>query len=180
VVIGRRVLTKAGYHFVAASTGAEALRQLPNLHPDLILLDYTIPDMDGYEFLSALRTQEAYRAWQDIPVIVLTARAEPFEKRDRLFEIGLKAFLVKPFGHRELLNVIESVLRVHELQKRQPPTPVGLSSETLGQLAGGLRSIISLSRSLLEQPAGSFNEEQRTSLLAIYNSGRSLLKRIQG
>jgi len=136
--------------------------------------------MDGYEFLSALRTQEAYRAWQDIPVIVLTARAEPFEKRDRLFEIGLKAFLVKPFGHRELLNVIESVLRVHELQKRQPPTPVGLSSETLGQLAGGLRSIISLSRSLLEQPAGSFNEEQRTSLLAIYNSGRSLLKRIQG
>ena len=72
--------------------------------PDLILLDIMMPEMDGYEFC------ERVRAFSNVPIIMLTARAEEVDKVKGL-RLGADDYLTKPFGIQELLARIEAVLR---------------------------------------------------------------------
>lgn len=94
---------QAAFHFLRA---AETL-------PDLIVSDVMMPVMDGFELLEALRTDARLR---DIPVIMLTARAEP---RDRLraFRLGIDDYLQKPFEVEELLVRLENALRNRASQR---------------------------------------------------------------
>jgi len=87
-----------------AETGTEGIRAATLRPPDLIILDLGLPDMDGAEVLTRLRS------WSNIPVIVLSVRAGEDEKV-RLLELGADDYVVKPFGMAELLARARAALR---------------------------------------------------------------------
>ena len=115
--VGQLALERAGYSFVGASGGEAGLREARSLRPDLILLDYMMPDLSGKEvFLELLGSDDA--ALRATPVIMLTARTNNDAEQSELLELGLAAYLQKPFGYRELLNVINNVLILSRIRER--------------------------------------------------------------
>ncbi|HET6755417.1 MAG TPA: response regulator transcription factor [Jiangellaceae bacterium] len=99
-----RALSDRGHAVSSAPTGAAALQLAVNEHPELVVLDLGLPDMDGREVLAMLR------AVADVPVIVATARdADP--EIVALLEAGADDYLVKPFSGAQLYARIGAVLR---------------------------------------------------------------------
>ena len=74
-------LEDEGFEVVPAANGQEGLAIIRTFHPDVIILDLMMPTMDGFEFMDQLRGR---RGWQDIPVVVITAKDLTEEDRDRL------------------------------------------------------------------------------------------------
>lgn len=88
-----------------ASNGRQGLEEIEKSQPDMIITDYMMPEMDGYEFI-----KEAKKNGYDGPVIVLTARMDEAAKLDFL-RLGIDDYLTKPFSEEELLIRIEHSLR---------------------------------------------------------------------
>ena len=103
-------LRRAGHEILPALTGAEGVQLARSLRPDLVLLDWMLPDLSGTEVCRALKGDPNTR---EIPVIFVTARSEEI---DRIvgFELGAADYVVKPFSVRELQLRIEAVLRRRE------------------------------------------------------------------
>ncbi len=118
IEIGRKIIVSAGYNFISASNGQEGLDYILKYKPDLILLDYMMPVMNGVELFNRLVTSQRYKHLADTPVIMITAQTEYDVDRTALFEMGLAAFLIKPFGHRELINVIDNVFILHQVRQK--------------------------------------------------------------
>ncbi|MGB7384241.1 MAG: response regulator, partial [Rhodococcus sp. (in: high G+C Gram-positive bacteria)] len=97
-------LNVRGYDVATAATGAEALRVAANFHPELVLLDLGLPDMDGLDVIGGLR------GWTDVPVVVLSARTDSADTVDAL-DAGADDFVTKPFGMDELLARLRAALR---------------------------------------------------------------------
>lgn len=116
--IGRKIIERAGYQFLCARDGHEALQTMLSRRPDLVLLDLMMPILSGYDVLKELANNIRFRPIAETPVIMLTAKTENQVNRQELFELGLSAFLVKPFGSRELINVIDNVFILDQLKKR--------------------------------------------------------------
>ena len=116
--IGRIIIQRAGYRFVGAESGEAGLEKVLQERPDLIILDYMMPEMNGEQFFRTLREDPRFREVREIPVIMLTARSDDNIDQTSLFREGLAAFLFKPFGHRELINVIGNVLKMAEIRQR--------------------------------------------------------------
>ncbi len=116
--IGRKIIISAGYEYIAASDGVEGLDFILKYTPDLILLDFMMPGMNGAEIFQRLVTSQRFKHLSDTPVIMLTAKAEYEIDRSALFEMGLSAFLIKPFGHRELINVIDNVFILNQVRQK--------------------------------------------------------------
>ncbi len=114
--IGGIVIRQAGFSYVPASSGEEGLKLLLSERPGLVILDYFMPGMNGHEYLVELNNNPLYKSVRYIPVIMLTAASEDDIERKELFELGLSAFLLKPFGNRELVNVIDNVLMLSDLR----------------------------------------------------------------
>jgi len=93
-----------GFAVEEAETGQGALRLAALKHPDLVILDLGLPDMDGGEVLERLR------AWSGVPLIVLSVRSNEAEKV-RLLERGADDYVVKPFGMAELLARAQAAMR---------------------------------------------------------------------
>ena len=89
-------LAAHGYDIHEAVTGADAVVQVANIKPDLVILDLGLPDMDGKEVMRRLRE------WSDVPILVLTARDQEKEKIDAL-DAGADDYITKPFSIGELL-----------------------------------------------------------------------------
>ena len=103
----RAVQTNLGRHDFrvdAASTGQEALDAYARLHPDLVVLDLGLPDMDGLDVIRAIRKRA------DTPIIVLSVRETERDKVMAL-ELGADDYLTKPFGVNELLARVRVALR---------------------------------------------------------------------
>jgi two-component system, OmpR family, alkaline phosphatase synthesis response regulator PhoP len=100
-------LSKEGYDVVVAPTGADALKQARDVHPDLVLLDIMVPQLNGWEVCRRLK-QEADT--KNIPVIMVTGRVEEGDKVLG-FEMGADDYVTKPFSPRELLARIRAVAR---------------------------------------------------------------------
>jgi two-component system alkaline phosphatase synthesis response regulator PhoP len=98
-------LERGGYTTSIASDGTQALEQVANDPPDLIVLDWMMPKMNGMETLKRLRSNPAT---EDIPVIMLTAKAED---RDVFmgWQSGVDCYLTKPFNPMELLVFVERI-----------------------------------------------------------------------
>ena len=92
------------YHVVEASNGLEALDQLREHLPDLVVLDVMMPEMDGFETLRSIREVST------VPVIMLTVRQN---EQDRIhgLDLGADDYIAKPFSPRELLSRIRALLR---------------------------------------------------------------------
>jgi DNA-binding response OmpR family regulator len=108
-------LQEKGYRVVMAENGQAALFVARQEKPDLILLDIMMPQLDGYEFISAFRKEA------ETPIILLTAKLEEEDKVLGL-ELGADDYLTKPFGLRELTARIRAVLR----RTGQEAPPAGL------------------------------------------------------
>lgn len=100
------VLERSGYDAVTAPNGTEGLIRAHVERPDLILLDIMMEEMDGWETLRLLKMDEESR---DIPVVVLSARAEPKDKIRALQE-GAVDYIIKPFSVRESLEKLEAIV----------------------------------------------------------------------
>jgi two-component system, OmpR family, KDP operon response regulator KdpE len=111
-------LTKAGYRFVPAQHGIAGLQMLEREHPSLVLLDVSMPKLDGWE------TCRLIRQVSDVPILMLTGRDEEAEKA-RGLDLGADDYLTKPFGFVELQARIRALLRratmpsIKERQKSQ-------------------------------------------------------------
>ncbi|MBE7473056.1 MAG: DNA-binding response regulator [Anaerolineae bacterium] len=101
----RRTLVYEGFAVITASTGREALAKMETQSPDLIVLDWMMPELDGLELLKRLRVERA-----DIPVLMLTAR-DAIEDRVVGLDQGADDYLVKPFAPSELLARLRALLR---------------------------------------------------------------------
>lgn len=100
----RQLLERAGYEVVEGASGREGLRTLYSASPDLVLLDVSMPELDGWQ------TLERIRDVSDVPVLMLTARAAELEKV-RGLQAGADDYVTKPFGRQELLARVEAHLR---------------------------------------------------------------------
>lgn len=99
-----KYLKKEGYEGIGAVDGEEALDLWAEKQPDCIILDVTMPKLDGFEVL------EEIRATDNVPVIMLTARREEEDKLQG-FEIGADDYVTKPFSPRELMVRIKALLK---------------------------------------------------------------------
>jgi DNA-binding response OmpR family regulator len=102
----KKILTKNQYAVLTALGGKEALAIAKNNHPDLILLDILMPDMDGRDVLVELKKDAGTK---DIPIIFVTARGEQFE-RDYGLELGAYEYISKPCDAPFLLRQVANVL----------------------------------------------------------------------
>ncbi len=102
-----RELDVAGYQVRHAADGLTGLRLFAEQSPDLIVLDWMLPGLDGLELLRRLRQTSA------VPVLMLTARAEEVDRVIGL-EVGADDYLTKPFGTRELIARVRAMLRRQE------------------------------------------------------------------
>jgi CheY-like chemotaxis protein len=106
VEITKAMLKSEGYDIETAANGAEALAKIDAHHPDLLLLDVMMPDMDGYSVIQKLRHDIGPDDPGYVHVIVITSK----DKMRDLFELeGVDGFLVKPFFRTELLDKINEV-----------------------------------------------------------------------
>ena len=98
------ILEPQGYRVISANTGKEGLQYITSEHPDVILLDLGLPDMDGLKLI------EQVRSWSITPIIVISARTLEKSKIAAL-DLGADDYLTKPFGTGELLARIRTALR---------------------------------------------------------------------
>lgn len=108
-------LRRAGLEVVEAADGPSAVGLAATRDPDIVLLDLTLPGLDGLEAFRRMRTQRG-----DLPVMMLTARGE---ESDRVLglELGADDYLAKPFSARELVLRVQSILRRTERRRTASP-----------------------------------------------------------
>jgi len=112
----RTILTAQNYRVSVANRGEEGLAIAAAEHPDIIILDLDLPDIDGIEVCARIRE------WTQTPIIILSVRES---ERDKVLALdkGADDYLVKPFGSDELLARIRVALR-HSIQARGSPEPI--------------------------------------------------------
>jgi two-component system response regulator ResD len=97
-------LKRAGFQVTEAGDGEEAIKMLESSHPDLVILDLMLPNIDGFEITRYLRAKG------DIPIIMLTARRSEADRIAGL-EMGADDYVVKPFSPQEVVSRVRAVLR---------------------------------------------------------------------
>ncbi|KRG64891.1 hypothetical protein ABB26_05945 [Stenotrophomonas humi] len=103
-----RVLERHNFEVVVARDGIEALEQLEERVPDLMLLDIEMPRMDGYELATAMRADARYKG---VPIVMITSRSGD-KHRQRAFEIGVQRYLGKPYQELDLMRNVYDLLGI--------------------------------------------------------------------
>ena len=99
-------LEKCGHDVFCSNDGVEAMERLQDLRPDLVLLDITMPRMDGYQVCKLIRSNSATK---DVPVVMISGKDGFFDKvRGRM--AGTSGYITKPFGPETLMKAVESYL----------------------------------------------------------------------
>jgi len=102
-----KILKVRGYQTIEAVDGEEALEKAVAERPDLILMDRSLPKIDGYEVTRRLKGQEEFK---DIPIVALTAHAMRGD-REKALKAGCEGYISKPINVRELPELVLSYLR---------------------------------------------------------------------
>lgn len=103
----RLILGRRGFEVFGASGGVEGARLVREILPDLVLLDLMMPDMDGWEVYQQIKSDPSTR---QIPVIVVTAKAQNIDKVLGLHIAKVDDYIAKPFGPQELIESVEKIL----------------------------------------------------------------------
>jgi DNA-binding response OmpR family regulator len=103
----RLILRRRGFEIRGANSGKEGLEIIRKDHPDLLLLDLMMPEMDGWEVYQQLKADEATK---NIPVIIVTAKVQSIDKVLGLHIAKVDDYIAKPFSPQELLTSIDNVL----------------------------------------------------------------------
>ena len=127
----RRQLEGEGYRAIVAHDGQTALLLAAQAAPDLVILDWMLPGLDGLTICRRLRERSA------VPIMMLTARAD---EADRVLglEVGADDYLTKPFSLRELMARVRAIFRRVELERRdqdEPRAPISLGQMHLDPIA---------------------------------------------
>jgi two-component system cell cycle response regulator DivK len=104
----RKILKHAGYDVIEAVDGLSAVDMAFNEHPDLILMDVNLPDIDGLEATGRIKADPMM---QPIPIVALTANAM-YGDKERCLAAGCDGYLSKPVNRRELVATIEEFIPV--------------------------------------------------------------------
>ena len=102
------------YKYLTANNGVSAIMEASSHHPDIVLLDLGLPDMEGVDVIKKIRT------WSNMPIIVISARSEDTDKIDAL-DAGADDYLTKPFSVEELLARLRVVQRRLAMIKNGSP-----------------------------------------------------------
>jgi two-component system, OmpR family, response regulator ResD len=122
-------LKREGFEVKAVGDGEQAMKEIGDFDPDLVVLDIMLPGMNGLEVCRRIRANKA------TPVIMLTARGEELDRILGL-EVGADDYLAKPFSFRELLARIRSILRRVEMDRQTSQfQPVNVGDITLDPIA---------------------------------------------
>jgi two-component system response regulator VicR len=105
------ILSRKRFEVIGANGGREGLDAVRKNSPDVILLDLMMPDMDGWEVYQQLKADESTR---NIPVIVITAKAQNIDKVLALHIAKVDDYIPKPFTPKDLLDSIEKVLQIQQ------------------------------------------------------------------
>jgi two-component system, OmpR family, KDP operon response regulator KdpE len=112
----RANLLAEGYEILIAIDGVKALQMIEQELPDLVILDISLPGMDGFEICHRLRE------WSQIPIIMLTARGDAGDKV-KCLDLGADDYITKPFAANELLARVRAVLRRVQVTDLTPQPP---------------------------------------------------------
>ena len=115
------LMERAGYVVRCVETGDQALAQLDEFQPDLILLDVMLPGMDGFEVCQRVRQTQA---WSQIKIVMLTAKGRDVEVAKGL-ALGANAYITKPFSTKALIAEVQR-------QLNQTPDAVDMQGEMKG------------------------------------------------
>jgi DNA-binding response OmpR family regulator len=107
----RLILGRKGFEVIGANGGVEGLDAVRREKPDLVLLDLMMPDMDGWEVYQQIKADPMLR---EIPVVVVTAKAQSIDKVLGLHIAKVDDYITKPFGPQELLESVAKILGEHE------------------------------------------------------------------
>jgi two-component system, OmpR family, response regulator VicR len=105
----RLILSRRGFDVRGANSGEEGLKIIHEHHPDLVLLDLMMPDMDGWEVYQKMKSDITTKT---IPVIVVTAKAQSIDKVLGLHIAKVDDYIAKPFSPQELLTSVDHVLGI--------------------------------------------------------------------
>lgn len=106
----RFLLSRDGWQVYTHSNGADAVKVVRELQPDLLLLDVMLPGKSGFEILDELRSDPDTAA---LPVLMLTARGQSRD-REMAEKAGVSRFMTKPFSNAEVLTAVRDLLYVHQ------------------------------------------------------------------
>ena len=164
-------LGREGYEVRLAATGTDALRQVKEVRPDLILLDIMVPHLNGWEICRRLRQD---RETQAIPVIMVTGRVEEGDKVLG-FEMGADDYVTKPFSPRELVARVRAVVRRGRPGEEQANRPVRAGDLEIdrqrfevkmkGRLVELTRKEFDLLSALVRSPGRVFGREELLDLV---------------
>src|ERR1700760_2567958 len=121
------VLTKAGYHVLTAPDGEAGLAAVRAERPDVILLDFVMPRMNGYQFCRELNADAKLR---DIPVVLMSAKGDQVGERF-VKVMGIVDYITKPFSPEAITAVVTHTIAKYA-DFRAPDDPVDLTGDDLG------------------------------------------------
>ncbi|MCK4710420.1 MAG: response regulator, partial [Gammaproteobacteria bacterium] len=104
--VATKLLNRNNYDVVTAKDGVDALAQLEDVNPDVMLLDIEMPRMDGFELALHMKNEATYR---DIPIIMITSRTGN-KHRDHAMKIGVNKYMGKPYQEEELIGNISALV----------------------------------------------------------------------
>lgn len=103
----KMILERKGYEIISTNNGLEGFELVEKENPDLVLLDLMMPEIDGWEIFQQIRSNSKT---ENIPVIVISAKAQPIDKVLGLQVAKVNNYVGKPFKPQELIESIESIL----------------------------------------------------------------------
>lgn len=171
----RHYMTPAGYRLLSAFDRAAGLNYLRTQHVDLVLLDYALPDGDGFSLYQEMLTSPELAA-REMPVIMLTVRRENFSRRQELLDMGLAMYLEKPFGAPELIKVIDNILAAPVRHGGAEAGPAPTTSETENHKSPASLPLREARQKWLHQ----FERQYLMDLLKTYNGNISRVARRAG
>jgi len=107
----RLILGRKGFDVIGADGGIVGLETVKREKPDIVLLDLMMPDMDGWEVYQQIKADPELR---EIPIVVVTAKAQSIDKVLGLHIAKVDDYITKPFGPQELLESVEKILGMTE------------------------------------------------------------------
>jgi pilus assembly protein CpaE len=167
------MLQRQGYEISAASNGSQGLAKALEEHPDLILLDVMMPDMDGYEVARRLRKNPATQA---VPILMFTAKTQLDDKVTG-FEVGADDYLTKPTHPTELQAHVKALLARSTQKEKNPSEVVTSLHERHGYVIGiiSARGGLGVSSLASNLAAGIYSREQSDVILAELTPGQGTI-----
>lgn len=179
------LLREKGYRLAAAQNGTQALDFVGNKHPDIILLDYMMPDLNGIEVCEKIKSNEDSK---DIPIIIVTGVTDTWNKV-QAFTVGAVDYITKPFEKEEVLARVNTHLENSRLTKQlmkanhELQNLNALKNRFLGMAAHDLRTPLSVikgySALLASVKLGSVTKNQEKLLNAINRSSNYMLNLVE-